>query len=118
MLFESMTKSELIDTLSVRGALTKARAEQVVNCVFDTMAVAMRHTDGLEIRGFGTFKARPRSSRRGRNPRTGENVEIPAKMLPRFKAGKELREVVNASRAFAITGGDDGPASDDFDDDD
>ncbi len=113
-----MTKSELIDTLSVRGSLTKARAEQVVNCVFDAMAVALRQADGVEIRGFGSFKVRARRSRGGRNPRTGEKVEIPAKMLPRFKAGKELREIVNASRAFAITGGDDEPTSDDFDDED
>ena len=86
-----MTKSELIDALSARGALTKSRAELVVNCVFDSMSEAMRRREGIEIRGFGSFTMRPRRAKAGRNPRSGAPVNVPAKRLPFFKVGKELR---------------------------
>jgi integration host factor subunit beta len=109
-----MTKSELIDALAARSELTKARAELVVNCVFDAMTEALQRGEGIEIRGFGSFSVRPYKSYSGRNPRTGEPVEVPAKRLPFFKVGKELKELVNGSRHLAISGGDD----DDFDDDD
>lgn len=102
-----MTKSELIDAVAARGELTKARAELVVNCVFDTMIEAMRRGEGIEIRGFGSLTVRPYKPYEGRNPRTGQPVEVPAKRLPFFKVGKELRELVNSSRHLAITGDDD-----------
>jgi integration host factor subunit beta len=102
-----VTKSELIDALAERGNLTKARAELVVNCVFDAMTEALERGEGIEIRGFGSFTVRPYKSYSGRNPRTGEPVPVPAKRLPFFKVGKELRELVNASRSRPITGGDD-----------
>ncbi len=102
-----MTKSELIDAVAARGELTKARAELVVNCVFDTMIEAMRQGEGIEIRGFGSLTVRPYRPYEGRNPRTGAPVEVPAKRLPFFKVGKELRELVNSSRHLAITGDDD-----------
>ena len=102
-----MTKSELIDFIASRSELTKSRAELVVNCVFDAMTEALERGEGIEIRGFGSFTVRPYKSYSGRNPRTGEPVKVPAKKLPFFKVGKELRDLVNASRAFAITGGDD-----------
>ena len=102
-----MTKSELIDAVAARGELTKARAELVVNCVFDTMIEAMRKGEGIEIRGFGSLTVRPYKPYEGRNPRTGQPVEVPAKRLPFFKVGKELRELVNSSRHLAITGDDD-----------
>jgi integration host factor subunit beta len=102
-----MTKSELIDAVAARGELTKARAELVVNCVFDTMIEAMRRGEGIEIRGFGSLTVRPYKPYEGRNPRTGQPVEVPAKRLPFFKVGKELRELVNASRHLAITGDED-----------
>ena len=109
-----MTKSELIDAIAGRGELTKARAELVVNCVFDAMMEAIERGDGIEIRGFGSFTVRPYKPYSGRNPRTGEPVPVPAKRLPFFKVGKDLRELVNNSREYAISGGDD---SDDDDDD-
>ncbi len=99
-----MTKSELIDAVAARGELTKARAELVVNCVFDTMIEAMRDGEGIEIRGFGSVTVRPYKPYEGRNPRTGAPVDVPAKRLPFFKVGKELRELVNGSRHLAITG--------------
>jgi integration host factor subunit beta len=104
-----MTKSELIDALAERSNLTKARAELVVNCVFDAMTQALERGEGIEIRGFGSFTVRPYKPYSGRNPRTGEPVPVPAKRLPFFKVGKELKELVNASRNRPITGGDDDP---------
>src|SRR3984957_12051131 len=103
-----MTKSELIDALAARRTdLTKARAELVVNCVFDAMTEALQRGEGIEIRGFGSFTVRPYKPYNGRNPRTGQPVPVPAKRLPFFKVGKDLKELVNNSRDFAISGGDD-----------
>ena len=100
-----MTKSELIEAITARGEITKARAELVVSCVFDTMTEALQRGEGIEIRGFGSFTVRPYKAYTGRNPRTGQAVHVPAKLLPFFKVGKELREIVNASRDRPITTG-------------
>jgi integration host factor subunit beta len=102
-----MTKSELIEAIAARGELTKTRAESLVGCVFDSMVDAMRENEGIEIRGFGSFTVRPYKPYDGRNPRTGQPVPVPAKRLPFFKVGKELKELVNSSRHLAITGDDD-----------
>lgn len=102
-----MTKSELIDLIANRGELTKARAEQVVNCIFDAMTEALAQGEGIEVRGFGSFSVRPYRPYNGRNPRTGEKVPVPAKKLPFFKVGKELKALVNDSRHIAISGGSD-----------
>ena len=110
-----MTKSELIDAIAARADLTKARAEMVVNCVFDTMTAALQAGEGIEIRGFGSFTVRPYKPYDGRNPRTGQPVPVPAKRLPFFKVGKELKELVNNSRGQALVGDDD---DDDDDSDD
>jgi integration host factor subunit beta len=105
---DRMTKSELIDALAAtRTDLTKARAELVVNCVFDAMTEALQRGEGIEIRGFGSFTVRPYKPYSGRNPRTGQPVEVPAKRLPFFKVGKDLKEIVNNSRHLPITGGGD-----------
>jgi integration host factor subunit beta len=114
-----MTKSELIEAIAGRASLTKARAEQAVNCVFDAMTEALQRGEGIEIRGFGSFTVRPYKPYSGRNPRTGQAVLVPAKRLPFFKVGKELRELVNDSRRFAIKDGDDddGDADGDVDGD-
>ncbi len=98
-----MTKSELIEAIAARGELTKARAEMVVNCVFDAMTEALQQGDGIEIRGFGSFTVRPYKPYDGRNPRTGHPVPVPAKRLPFFKVGKELKELVDGSREHAPT---------------
>jgi len=108
-----MTKSELIESITGRGDITKARAEQVVNCVFDAMATALRRGEGIEIRGFGSFTVRPYKAYTGRNPRTGQSVSVPSKRLPFFKVGKELRETVDGSKAHPITNGASGRGSDD-----
>jgi len=111
-----MTKSELIDAMAARSDLTKARAEEVVKCVFDTMTTALGRGDGIEIRGFGSFSVRAYKTYLGRNPRTGDPVEVPAKRLPFFKVGKELKELVNNSRHLPITGGSDSDGDDSDDD--
>ena len=115
-----MTKSELIDALAGRSNLTKARAELVVNCVFDAMTEALQRGEGIEIRGFGSFTVRPYKAYSGRNPRTGEPVPVPPKRLPFFKVGKELRELVNNSRHIPLKEDDDSTngTDDDGDDDD
>ena len=100
-----MTKSELIDAIALRGKLSKGRAELVVNCVLDAMADALARGEGIEIRGFGSFSIREYEPYAGRNPRTGEPVQVRSKRLPFFKVGKELKALVDESRRFAITGG-------------
>ena len=90
-----MTKSELIDAVAQRTNITKSRAELVVNCIFDSMAEALQRSDGIEIRGFGSFTVREYKPYSGRNPRTGTPVEVAQKRLPFFKVGKELKELVN-----------------------
>jgi len=109
-----MTKGELIDALASRSNLTKARAELVVNCVFDAMTEALQKGEGIEIRGFGSFTVRPYKAYSGRNPRTGESVPVPPKRLPFFKVGKELRELVNNSRHIPLK--DENGVDDDDDD--
>jgi integration host factor subunit beta len=93
-----MTKSQLIDAIAARSELTKARAELVVNCVFDAMTEALQQGEGIEIRGFGSFKIRVYDSRSGRNPKTGAKVPVAERRSPFFKVGKELREIVDNSR--------------------
>lgn len=91
-----MTKSELVGAVAeLRTDLTRKHAELVVNTIFDSMKDALRDGDRIEIRGFGSFQVRTRSSRLGRNPKTGEAVDIDQKRVPFFKVGKELRERVN-----------------------
>jgi integration host factor subunit beta len=102
-----MTKSELIEAVAMRSELTKARAELVVNCVFDSMVEAVARGEHIEIRGFGSLTVRAYGPHEGRNPRTGLPIPVPAKKLPFFKVGKELRELVNGSRHLAITGDED-----------
>jgi integration host factor subunit beta len=109
-----MTKSELIDAVAQRSRITKSRAEQVVNCVFDSMTHALNQGEGIEIRGFGSFTVRHYKPYSGRNPRTGNPVPVPEKRLPFFKVGKELKELVNEA---PVGPGGDGAERDDDDDD-
>ena len=90
-----MTKSELIELVAARTGIPKSRAEAVVNTVFDSMVAALERGEGIEIRGFGSFTVREYKAYNGRNPRTGETVDVREKRLPFFKVGKELREQVN-----------------------
>jgi integration host factor beta subunit len=92
-----MTKSELVDVLAEKnGSLTRKESETIVNLIFDSMGDALRSGEKVEIRGFGSFTVRERGAREARNPKSGELVDIPAKRVPFFKTGKELRERVDA----------------------
>jgi integration host factor subunit beta len=94
-----ITKSELTVRLSETQHLPKAKAEQVVNVMFEAMSGALERGERIEIRGFGSFEVRSYKPYEGRNPRTGETVHVKAKRLPFFKVGKELRELINSSTA-------------------
>ena len=90
-----MNKSQLIEMISEKANITKKRAEVVVNIVFDSMTEALQKNDRIEIRGFGSFVNKEYGSYQGRNPRTGEAIDVSPKRLPFFKVGKELKESVN-----------------------
>ncbi len=94
-----MTKAELVDEAAKVVQLTKKQAETIVNIVFDSIVDSLRSGQKIELRGFGSFRLRNRKSRTGRNPKTGEKVEVPSKKIPYFKPGKELKELIN--RAIA-----------------
>lgn len=97
-----MTKSELIRAVAERMPHLPARdLEVVVNTIFDTMTDALRIGDRIEIRGFGSFTVRNRRSRTGRNPKTGETIHVPAKRVPFFTVGHELRQRVDEGRTGA-----------------
>lgn len=91
-----MNKSELIDILAEQAKITRKRAETVVNLIFDSMTETLVKGERIEIRGFGSFTAKDYDSYTGRNPRTGESIQVAPKRLPFFKVGKELKERVNA----------------------
>lgn len=93
-----MTKSELIAELSAANPHLLARdVELIVQTIFDEISSALSRGDRVELRGFGAFVVKKRDARTGRNPRTGDAVDVHEKVVPFFKAGKELRERVNQS---------------------
>ena len=91
-----MNKSELIDVIVEKAGMPRKRAEQVINLLFDSMTESLAKGERIEIRGFGSFVSKSYKARMGRNPRTGESIPVPAKRLPFFKVGKELKERVDA----------------------
>jgi integration host factor subunit beta len=90
-----MTKADLIDEVSRLAELTRKDSEVIVETIFDSVVRSLRAGDKIEIRGFGSFRTRQRKPRIGRNPKTGERVEVPAKKIPFFKPSKELKDLVN-----------------------
>ena len=90
-----MTKAELVEEVGQQAALTRKHSEVIVDAVFSSILEALQRGDKIELRGFGSFRVRERGSRTGRNPKTGEGVVVPAKKVPHFKPGKELRELIN-----------------------
>jgi integration host factor subunit beta len=90
-----MTKAELVEAVSQVSDLTRKHSEVIVDAVFSSIMDALQRGDKIELRGFGSFRIRNRAGRRGRNPKTGAKVAVPAKSVPHFKAGKELRELIN-----------------------
>jgi integration host factor subunit beta len=94
-----MTKSELIAKLAMHfPQLVASDAELAVKMILDAMAKSLSQGQRIEIRGFGSFGLNYRPPRTGRNPKSGEKVQVPAKYVPHFKAGKELRERVDFNR--------------------
>lgn len=90
-----MTKSQLIDTLHKELKLTKSKSKQVVELLFDEMSKALAAGDRVEIRGFCSIYVKKYKGYTGRNPKSGEPTEVPAKKLPFFKCGKELKDRVD-----------------------
>ena len=94
-----MTKAELVEDVARAAELTKKDAERLVEIVFESIIETLNHGEKIELRGFGSFRVRERGARRGRNPKTGAPVDIPAKRVPYFKPGKELKELINEEPA-------------------
>jgi integration host factor subunit beta len=90
-----MTKSDLIDEVVNVAGISKKQAEIIVNTLFASIVDALQQDDKIELRGFGSFRVRRRRSRQGRNPKTGDRVDVPEKRIPYFKPGKELKDLIN-----------------------
>ena len=90
-----MTKAELVERVANQINLTKKQTEVVVNTVFSSITDSLSEGKKVELRGFGSFRIRQRNARTGRNPKSGQKVEVPSKKVPFFKAGKELRQLVD-----------------------
>jgi integration host factor subunit beta len=89
-----MNKSELIETLAEKKGISYKKSEEIINTIFDSLSEAMLAGDRIEIRGFGSFVINEYKSYTGRNPKTGESIDVKPKKLPFFKVGKELKERV------------------------
>ena len=92
-----MTKADLVEKVASTIKLTKKEAETIVTIIFQSITDSLSKGDKVELRGFGSFRVRERNARIGRNPKSGERVEVPAKKAPFFKAGQELREMVDVT---------------------
>ena len=91
----SMTKAALVEEVARVADLTKKHSEVIVETVFRSIIDALHRGEKIELRGFGSFRLRRREPRKGRNPKTGDRVEVPSKRVPYFKPGKELKELIN-----------------------
>ena len=90
-----MTKADLVEIVANEVEMTKKDVEQLVEIIFDSITETLNKGEKIELRGFGSFRVRERSARKGRNPKTGEPVDIPAKRVAYFKPGKDLKELIN-----------------------
>src|SRR5881296_4116136 len=102
----SMTKAELVEEVSRVSDLTKKHSEVIVDTVFKSIIDALHRGEKIELRGFGSFRLRKREPRKGRNPKTGDKVDVPPKKVPYFKPGKELKELINKEPAAPSAAGD------------
>ena len=94
-----LTKAALVEEVAQVAGLSKKAAERIVETVFGSIAESLRGGEKVELRGFGSFRLRRRAPRRGRNPRSGERVEVPSKHVAYFTAGKELKASINGESA-------------------
>jgi DNA-binding protein HU-beta len=90
-----VNKSDLIDSVAERTGLAKSDAARAVDAVLGSLTEALKRGDVVALAGFGTFQAKVRAARTGRNPRTGESIAIPASRVPSFKAGKALKDALS-----------------------
>ena len=90
-----MNKTELIERIAQEADISKAAAEKAVNATIDTIKKTLKKGDSVALIGFGTFRVGKRAARTGRNPRTGEEIKIKAAKVPKFTAGKALKEALN-----------------------
>jgi integration host factor subunit beta len=105
----SMTKAELVEEVSRVSDLTKKHSEVIVETVFQSIIDALHRGEKIELRGFGSFRLRQREPRKGRNPKTGDKVDVPPKKVPYFKPGKELKDLLNRD-ADGVDAGDGTPS--------
>ncbi|MBV7508862.1 HU family DNA-binding protein [Bacillus sp. sid0103] len=89
-----MNKAELVNAVATQSELTKKDATKAVDVLFETISHTLAKEEKIQLIGFGTFEVRERAARTGRNPQTGEEIQISASKIPAFKAGKELKEAV------------------------
>lgn len=99
----TVTKADLVEEVIRVTEMPRKESETVVETIFESIISALREHDKIEIRGFGSFRTRNRRGRVGRNPKTGEKVEVPAKKIPYFKPSKELKEFVNTGAVESPT---------------
>ncbi len=92
-----MTKAELIDFVSTESGISKSDATKAIKATFDAITETLKEGDSFTLVGFGTFSVSEQAAREGRNPQTGETIKIPARKVPKFKAGKQLKEVIAAT---------------------
>ena len=95
----TLTKADLIEEVLRVTELPRKESETIVETIFESIIDALQKGDKIEIRGFGSFRTRQRRGRIGRNPKTGEKGEVPAKKIPFFKPSKELKDFVNTTAA-------------------
>lgn len=89
-----MNKGELIDKLADKAGLAKSKAGETIDALFDIITASLKKGDEVNLTGFGKFEVQKRKAREGRNPQTGKSIKIPARKVPRFKAGKGLKDAV------------------------
>ncbi len=98
----TLTKADLIEEVLRVTELPRKESESIVETIFDSIIESLQKGDKIEIRGFGSFRTRQRRGRTGRNPKTGEKVDVPAKRIPFFKPSKELKDFVNSAEAASM----------------
>ena len=98
-----MTKAALVEEVARVTDLTKKHSEVIVDAVVHSIINALHRGEKIELRGFGSFRLRRREPRKGRNPKTGDRVDVPSKRVPYFKPGKELKDLINSDEIATVS---------------
>ena len=106
-----MTKAALVEEVARVADLTKKHSEVIVDAVVRSIINALHRGEKIELRGFGSFRIRRREPRKGRNPKTGDRVDVPSKRVPYFKPGKELKDLINSEEIAPVSSLDGGVES-------